>query len=63
MRALTLKGNIDEYLRGIADRAEKAQAERELAAFYKHVTGICCLAPKPNDRGGCANCGDTWRLR
>jgi len=61
MKALTLKGNIDDYLRRIGNNTAREIAKEELTAFYRHVTGICCLAPKLNDRDGCDNCGHRGR--
>lgn len=57
MRALTLKGNIDTYLRGIANNTAREIAKEELTAFYRHVTGICCLTPQRNANDGCDACG------
>lgn len=62
MKALTLKGKIEDYLKGIPGN-DRVIAERELTKFYNHATGICCLTPKRNSNDGCDNCGDTWRPR
>lgn len=63
MKALTIKGRIEDYLGGIADETERVSATEELNKFYSHTTGICCLTPKRNGKDGCDNCGDTWRPR